>query len=104
MVIDERTYTLKPGKVATYMALYEEKGLGPQSRHLGDPVGWFTTDIGTLNQIVHMWGFEDLVDRATRREAMWKDEEWLAFADQAIALIVRMENRILLPAPFSPIR
>lgn len=104
MVVEERTYTLKSGTVPTYVKYYEEMGLGPQSRHLGDPIGWFTTEIGTLNQIVHMWGYEDLADRTTRREAMWRDEEWLAFTKIAVPLIKKMENRILIPAAFSPIR
>ena len=57
-------------------------------------------DIGQLNQIVHMWRFSDLNDRATRRAAMAADPGWPAYAEQASPLIQHMENKILSPAPF----
>ena len=35
---------------------------------LGPPLGWYISmDIGELNQVVHLWGYESLADRASRR-------------------------------------
>lgn len=104
MIIDERTYTLHPGKVPEYVALYDREGNAIQFGHLGEPVGWFWTDVGTLNQIVHMWRYENYADREKRRAAMMGDPDWKAFLAKVTPLIVTMENRILVPAPFSPIR
>lgn len=101
MIVDHRTYTLKPGTLKSYLELYEREGLGPQSRHLGMPIGWYTSmDIGPLNQIVHMWAYEDLADRAKRRAGMQADPEWQAFLVKAAQMLVTMENKILSPAPF----
>lgn len=101
MIVDHRTYTLKPGTLKTYLELYEREGLPAQSRHLGRPLGWYTSmDIGPLNQIVHMWAYDDLADRGRRRAAMQADPEWQAFLAKAVQMIVTMENKILSPAPF----
>jgi hypothetical protein len=101
MIVDHRTYTLKPGTLKTYLELYEREGLPAQSRHLGKPLGWYTSmDIGPLNQIVHLWGYEDLADRARRRANMQGDPEWQAFLVKAAPMLVAMENKILSPAPF----
>jgi hypothetical protein len=104
VIIDERTYTLHPGKLPDILKLYEAEGKPIQWKHLGDPVGWFFTDVGTLNQIVHLWRYENYADREKRRAAMGADPEWKAYLVKALPLIVKMENRILMPAPFSPIR
>ena len=105
MVLEERTYTIKPGQIPTLLAIYEREGLSAQRRHLGEPVGWFTSEFGLLNQVVHMWRFESLDDRcAKRRAALSGDPEWQAFVPKALELIEKQENRILLPTKFSPMR
>lgn len=101
MIVDHRTYTLRPGTLAEYVKAYQAEGLAVQSRHLGKPIGWYTSmDIGPLNQIVHMWAYEDLADRAKRRAAMQADPEWQAYLKKVTPLIMTMENKILSPAPF----
>ena len=105
MIVDHRTYTLKPGTLKSYLELYEREGLPAQSRHLGKPIGWYTSmDIGPLNQIVHLWAYEDLADRAKRRAAMQADPEWQAFLAKIQPLIHTQQNRILVPTAFSPLR
>ena len=64
MIIDMRTYTLVTGSVQRYLDLYEKEGLEIQKGILGNLVGYYTTTTGELNQIVHMWGYSDPVDRA----------------------------------------
>ena len=58
MIIDLRTYTMVPGRLGAYLKLYEAEGLPIHIRHLGQPIGIFTTDVGTVNQVVFFWGFE----------------------------------------------
>lgn len=54
MFDDQRTYTLKNGNVGKFLKLYKEEELAVQMRILGKLVGYYFTDIGPLNQIVHM--------------------------------------------------
>ena len=101
MIVDHRTYTLHPGKLKAFVELYGSKGWPLQSQYLGDCVGWYTSmDIGQLNQVVHMWRFNDLNDRAERRARMQADPAWPAYAEAAAPLIQQQENKILSAAPF----
>ena len=102
MLIEQRTYTLRPGSVLDYLDLYEREGLEVQSGHLERLVGYYYSEIGELNQIIHMWAYEDLEDRRRRRTALFKDPRWNEVVRKLITYIERMENRILLPASFSP--
>jgi NIPSNAP len=101
--VEERTYTLQAGKVADYLAAYAKEGLDVQRGHLGNLVGYFTTEIGPLNQVVHMWGYDSLDDRQERRTALYADPRWQEYVPKVLPWLARQENRILVPAPFSPI-
>lgn len=103
-IFEERIYTLKTGLVADYLALYEAKGKTVHERALGPPVGWFFSEIGVLNQIVILWRYESHADRERRRAALAADLDWQAFLPLTRAYIERMENRILVAAPFSPLQ
>ena len=103
MIVEQRTYRFKAGKVPTFMAIYEEKGLEIQERILGNLIGYFATEIGPLNETVHLWGYASLDDRAARRAALMADEGWRAFLAEILPLLEMQETKILLPTGFSPI-
>ena len=67
MIVEQRTYTLKPGATADYLKAYENEGFAIQEPILGRLVGWYTTDCGPLNQIVHMWAYDAYAERDRRR-------------------------------------
>ena len=104
MIVDLRTYTLKPGKAGEFLKLFEAEGLALQTKHCGRLVGYFTTETGTLNQVVQMWAYEDSADRDARRASLWADPEWLAFGQKVLHLFQHQENRLLKPTSFSPLR
>ncbi len=104
MIVDERSYTLVPGKLKEWSALYEKEGLPVQSRILGNLIGFFVTEVGTLNTIVHLWGYENFAERERRRAQMNADPDWQAYLAKAAPYLQKMENRILTPLPFSPIK
>ena len=104
MIVEERCYTLKPGTLRIYYEDYDPRGLDIQTRILGNLIGYFHTEIGELNQVVHLWGYDSLAERERRRALLAADPEWQAYLKQSPEIVVRMESRILVPAPFSPIR
>lgn len=104
MIVEQRTYRLHTGKVPEYLRIYGEQGRAVQEPILGHMVGWFTVnDIGELNQVVHLWAYEDLADRARRRAEMAASPEWQAVVKQLQPLIKDQTSVILTPAPWSPI-
>lgn len=100
MFIDERIYTVHMGKVPLFLRQYEEEGLAVQQRILGQMVGYYYTEFGPLNQIVHMWAYDSFEDRLRRRRELAASEEWQAYAKKMQPLVVSVENKLLLPAPF----
>jgi hypothetical protein len=64
--------------------------------HLGEPLGVYTVEIGQLNTLVYLWGFNDLTDRAVRRAALAADPEFAAFRREVRNLLVGQSNRILI--------
>ncbi len=64
MIIEMRTYTLHPGKTQEFLALYEAEGLALHTKYL-KMLGYFMSDIGSLNQLITMWGYESMAERET---------------------------------------
>lgn len=103
MIVEMRTYVLHPGQQGAFIGLMEREGIAIERRILGRMLGFYTGEIGTLNQIVHMWGYQDFEDRERRRALLAADPGWIAFTPKVLPLIRDMENRILRPAPFAAI-
>lgn len=105
MLLDHRTYTVRPGTMAKQMALYQEYGLKAQKRHLGEPLAYLITESGEVNTYVHIWVYQDAADRATRRAAMQADPEWQVFMQKNAEAghLIAQRNNLMTPAPFAPI-
>jgi len=104
MIIDERTYTCHPGKVKAFLEVYERLAKPIQWAILGDPIGFFVTETGTLNQVVHLWKYDSMADREQRRARLAQAPNWGDYLDAATPNLIRMENRILVPTAFSPMK
>jgi len=63
MYVEERMYALQIGKSAEYLKNYEEYGLPVQLKHLPHLVGYYFTEVGPQNLIVHLWAYESLDER-----------------------------------------
>lgn len=100
MIVEERIYRLRPGKAPEYIRAFEQEGLAIQRPILGNLAGYYSTEIGPLNVIVHMWAYEDMGDRARRRAQLSADPRWQAYLPKIVPLMEQQENRILNPAPF----
>lgn len=102
MIVEERIYTCHCGKAQQYVKMYEGEGLAIQRPILGHLVGYFTTETGELNQVVHLWAYQDAADRAARRAKLLADPRWQEYAKKVQPLVLTQQNKILVPAPFSP--
>ena len=104
MIVDVRTYTAKPGKLAEWIKIYKEYGWPLQQKYLGTCLGFYTVAEGSLNQVVHMWRYESQGDREQRRAAMAKDPAWQEFIRRSAEAqcLLKQENVFLTPTDFSP--
>lgn len=104
MIVEERIYTINPADLREFLLLYEKEGLGIIQPILGNLIGYFTCDVGEINGVVHLWGYESHAAREERRAELARSPEWRAFVPKILPFIRRMENRILVPTSFSPLR
>ena len=102
MIVEQRIYSLQIGAVPEYLKLYENEGLAIQRSILGRMVGYYSTEIGALHQIIHMWAYRSLEERTERRARLAADEGWKIYVQKVRPLQISQENKILIPAPFSP--
>jgi len=97
MIIEMRTYRLKPGSVPEV-----EKRFGEalRDRVKVSPLGaFFHTEVGPLNRIIHCWPYENLGERTRLRGDAMKLPSWPPKVQE---FLEEMESKIVIPAPFSP--
>jgi hypothetical protein len=106
MLLDHRTYEVRPGTMAKHLAIYEQYGMAAQRRHLGEPLAYLVTESGKINTYVHIWVYEDAADRAAKRARMMADPDWqnyLAKSAEA-GYLLKQENNLMSPAAFYPVK
>src|SRR6266511_400299 len=94
MIYEIRTYTLRPGSVPEYLTRFAESY--PIRAKYSPMYGMWSTEIGPLNQIVHIWAYENLQQRADTRAAATKDPSG-KWPPGTRDLTVTQENDILVP-------
>jgi hypothetical protein len=97
MIYEIRTYRLTPGSVAEV-----EKRFGEAYEHrkkYSPIVAFWHTEIGPLNEIIHVWPYQDLGERARLRAEAAKDPNW---PPKISEFVLCMQSDILVPFPFSP--
>lgn len=101
-VYELRTYRTPVGKAPEWLALF--KGIMPVREKYSPNVGLWQTEMGQLNEVVHLWVYPDLNGRAAVRAKALQDPEWQAFLAKATPLLVEMRSVVLNPAPHSPMK
>ena len=98
MLYDMRTYTLKNGSLGTVEKLFEDAmPVREKYSRLG---GFFHAESGVLNQIVHIWPYENLEHRREVRAEAAAKGIWppKGGGDE----LVFQDNKIVFPTAFSP--
>ena len=97
MIVEQRIYTLCTGGVQEYVRVYNELGRAVQVEILGKLLGFYQYEIGELNQLMFLWEFDSLDERARRRQVLMTDARFKQFRDATRHLLVRQDNRLLRP-------
>ena len=99
-IYEMRTYTLIVGKMSDVVQLYKTEGWPALQKHPNKLVGYFTGDIGAMNQLIHIWKFDDDDDRRAFWAGVFSDPEFMAFAKQLRPMILSQENKLMMAAPW----
>ena len=97
MIHEFRTYDLKPGSIAAYIervsdVIEERKKLSPL-------VGYFYTEVGRLNRVLHIWQYDSVEHRDDMRAEAVARGNW---PPKTMDLIEHQYSEIFVPASFLP--
>ncbi|HCG91884.1 MAG TPA: hypothetical protein DEZ08_08640 [Dehalococcoidia bacterium] len=96
MLYEVRTYILKAGSIPHFEDEFE-KAL-PAREKLSKLGALWHTEIGPLNQVIHVWPYESIEERSAIRAEAIATGVWPPKMDPGT--IINMQSEIFIPAPF----
>ena len=76
MIYELRTYTTKQGTVQDVAKAASTVSREIRGDDYGKLEGYWVSDIGHLNQVMHLWSYSDLNERARLRVELAKNPRW----------------------------
>jgi hypothetical protein len=67
MIYELRTYTVKPGTLGDMVKAASTVSRDIRGDNFGKLEGYWMTEIGPLNQVLHMWSYDSFEERALDR-------------------------------------
>jgi hypothetical protein len=105
MIYELRTYTVKPGTIGDVVKAASTVSCDIRKDDYGKLEGYWSTEIGPLNQVMHLWSYSDLNERARLRGELAKNPRWRSeYLSLIHLLLVRQDIRLLnaVKAPVAP--
>ena len=108
MIYELRIYTANPGKMGALQARFRDHTVHLFEKHGIKNVGYWTNSIGgRSDELWYMIAFESIAQRETAWAAFGADPEWQqarADSEKDGPLVHHIENRIMNPTAFSPLK
>ena len=105
MIYELRTYTVKPGTLGDMIKAASTVSHDIRGDNFGKLEGYWSTEIGPLNQVLHMWSYGDFEERARLRAELAKNPRWGGeYLPLIRPLLIRQDVRLLnaIRAPVAP--
>src|SRR4029077_13712496 len=97
MILEMRTYVLKPGMTQNFVERFAE-GLSARLQ-ISKLLGLWQSEVGGLNRVVHVWPYDSFEERERIAGEARKTGKW---PPKTQDLIITQETKIIQPPPFSP--
>jgi hypothetical protein len=105
MIYELRTYTVKPGALGDMIKAASTVSRDIRGDDYGKLEGYWSTEIGPLNQVMHLWSYGNFEERARLRGELAKNPRWSSeYLPLIRPLLMRQEVRLLnaVKAPVAP--
>lgn len=96
MIYEVRTYRLKPRTVPEFLKVFAEAYENGR-KQLSPLAAFFYSEIGPLNEVMHIWPYEDLAEREAVRAEAVRSGVW---PPRVSDMIHQMNSEIFTPFPF----
>jgi len=98
-LVDHRIYTVRLRKMPEFLDVFNRLAMPILRETLGEPLGFYVSHVGPLNQFVHLWGYDDLADYERRCLARDTHPDFPAYLSASEHLIVAQETRLIKAVP-----
>src|ERR1700760_4251834 len=96
MIYELRTYTVKPGTVGDMVKAASTVSRDVRGDNYGKLEGYWSTEIGPLNQVMHLWSYKDYDERTRLRAELSKNARWTAeYLPLIRPLLMRQDIRLM---------
>jgi hypothetical protein len=98
MLHELRIYTTPPGMAPEVARLSAEVGQPARGDKYGKFEGYWITEMGALNQVVHLWSHEDPAARFANRTALAQNKDWTEkYVAAVLPLLTHQDVRLIHP-------
>jgi hypothetical protein len=105
MIYELRTYTVQPGTLGDMVKAASVVSRDIRGDNYGKLEGYWFTEIGPLNQVMHMWSYASFDERTRLRGELGKNPRWTGeYIPLIRPLLLRQDIRLLnaVRAPVAP--
>lgn len=74
MIYEFRTYTLRPGTLPKFLDLFGQAL--PKRERFSKLAAFWYTDVGHRNEVIHVWPYDNALERSRIRAEAVKDRSW----------------------------
>lgn len=100
-IVEIRTDEYTRGALASYLEAYKTLARPALSQHVGEPLASYSSIVGKINCVVHIWGYDSMEAYAASRAATESDARWRDYlrATQGILRFTRtcLTKRVVFP-------
>ena len=101
-IYEYRYYRTSVGGATPWLNLFKEAL--PHREKYSKLVGLWHTEAGQPNEVSHLWVYPNLTARAEARAGSSQDEGWRAFLKMGGPYLMEMNNVLLQPTNYSPLK
>src|SRR3990167_612547 len=95
-IYELRSYTIKPEFYPDFLKLTGEK-IHLRAKH-SPFLGYWTSELGGINEVIHLWEYDSLAQRQNIRNALVKDKELMeTYMSKMRPMLDLQENNVLVP-------
>lgn len=98
-LVDHRVYTIAFRKMPEFLEVFNRLAMPILMQTLAHPVGFYTSVVGTQNQFLHLWAYEDFADYERRSRARDAHPDFPAYLQASANLITAQETRLVRAVP-----
>lgn len=103
-IYEMRTYYVKPKAFADFMKLTNEY-IHLKSESNSKLNGYWTSDIGGTNEVIHIWEYDSFAQRTEARKALSQDQTWIdSYIKKILKMLTKQDNLVMYAVPWFDVK